>query len=65
MTAYIVRRLLRLLITAFGVTVLVFLMMMTLDPVERSALYIWDVPHTEGALEAVIRRYELDDPWYE
>ncbi|MBN1135584.1 MAG: ABC transporter permease [Anaerolineae bacterium] len=64
MTAYIIRRLIQLPITVFGVTLLVFLMMMTLDPVERSALYIRDVPHTEGALDAVIRRYGLDDPFH-
>jgi peptide/nickel transport system permease protein len=65
MTAYIIRRLIQLPITAFGVTVLVFAMTMTLDPVERSALYVRDIPHTEGAIEAVIRRYGLDDPFHE
>jgi peptide/nickel transport system permease protein len=64
MTRYIVRRLLQLPLTVLGVTVLIFMLMMTLDPVERSALYIRDVPHTEGALDAVIRRYGLDDPFY-
>jgi peptide/nickel transport system permease protein len=65
MTAYIIRRLIQLPITLLGVTVLVFAMTMTLDPVERSALYIRDIPHSEGALEAVIRRYGLDDPFHE
>jgi peptide/nickel transport system permease protein len=64
MTAYIIRRLIQLPITAFGVTVLVFAMTMTLDPVERSALYVRDIPHTEGAIDAVIRRYGLDDPFH-
>ncbi|MBN1137944.1 MAG: ABC transporter permease [Anaerolineae bacterium] len=64
MTAYIIRRLLQMPITVFGVTVLVFMMTMTLDPVERSALYMRDVPHTEGAIDAVIRRYGLDDPFH-
>lgn len=64
MTAYIIRRLLQLPITAFGVTVLVFLMTMTLDPVERSALYVRDIPHTPGALEAIITRYGLRDPFH-
>ena len=64
MTAYIIRRLIQLPITAFGVTVLVFLLTMTLDPVERSALYVRDIPHTEGAIDAVIRRYGLDDPFH-
>jgi len=64
MTAYIIRRLIQLPITVIGVTLLIFAMMMTLDPVERSALYMRDVPHTEGALDAVIRRYGLDDPFH-
>ncbi len=65
MTAYIIRRLIQLPITALGVTVLVFAMTMTLDPVERSALYVRDIPHTEGAIDAVIRRYGLDDPFHD
>jgi peptide/nickel transport system permease protein len=64
MTAYIIRRLLQLPVTLFGVTLLVFAMTMTLDPVERTALYIRDIPHTPGAIEATIRRYGLDDPFY-
>jgi peptide/nickel transport system permease protein len=62
MTAYIIRRLLQLPITVFFVSVLIFLMLQLLTPVERSALYVRDIPHTEGALEATIRRYGLDDP---
>jgi len=64
MTAYIVRRLIQLPITLFGVTVLLFLMVQLLDPVERTALYVRDIPHTEGALDAIIRRYGLDDPFH-
>ncbi|HET7091076.1 MAG TPA: ABC transporter permease [Anaerolineae bacterium] len=63
MTAYIIRRLLQLPITVLGVTLLVFGMLQLLSPVERSALYIRDIPHTEGAINAVIRRYGLDDPF--
>jgi len=64
MTAYIIRRLLQLPITVLGVTVLIFSMMQLLTPVERSALYVRDIPHTEGALDAIIRRYGLDDPFH-
>jgi peptide/nickel transport system permease protein len=64
MTTYILRRLIQLPITVLGVTVLIFAMLMLLDPVERSALYVRDIPHTEGALDAIIRRYGLDDPVY-
>ena len=63
MTAYIIRRLLLLPVTVLGVTVLIFAMLQLLSPVERSALYVRDIPHTEGALDATIRRYGLNDPF--
>ena len=62
MTAYIIRRLIQMPITVLGVTILIFSMMQLLTPVERSALYVRDIPHTEGALDGIIRRYGLDDP---
>lgn len=62
MTAYIIRRLLILPFILFGVTLLIFSMLQILGPVERSALYVRDIPHTEGAIDAIIRRYGLDDP---
>jgi peptide/nickel transport system permease protein len=62
MTAYIIRRLLQLPITLIGVTVLIFALLQLLDPVERSALYVRDIPHTEGAIDRIIRRYGLDEP---
>ncbi len=65
MVAYIIRRLLLLPLTIFGVTLLIFAMLYTLGPVQRSALYVRDIPHTEGALDAIIRRYGLDRPIYE
>lgn len=65
MTAYIIRRLLILPIILFGVTLLIFGMMQLLGPVERSALYIRDIPKTQQQLDGVIRRYGLDRPFYE
>ncbi len=62
MTAYIIRRLLQLPLTVLGVSVLIFAMLQLLTPVERAALYVRDIPHTPGALDAVIRRYGLNDP---
>ena len=49
-------------VTVFGVTVVIFLMLQLLAPAERAALYIRDIPRTTTQLEAVIRRYGLDDP---
>lgn len=62
MTAYIIRRLLIMPIILFGVTILIFAMLQVLGPVERSALYIRDIPKNENALDAIIARYGLDDP---
>lgn len=69
MTAYIIRRLLIMPVILFGVTVVVFAMIQFLGPVERSALYIKDIPKTEQQVQAVIERYGLDQPfpvqyWY-
>jgi len=61
-TAYILRRLLILPITLFGVTVLIFSMLMLLSPMERVALYVSDIPHTAGALEGLVHKYGLDQP---
>jgi peptide/nickel transport system permease protein len=62
MTAYIIRRLLLLPLLLFGVTVLIFGLLQFLTPVERSALYIRDIPHTDNAVQGVIKRYGLDQP---
>jgi peptide/nickel transport system permease protein len=64
MTAYIIRRLLIMPIILIGVTILIFAMLQVLGPVERSALYVRDVPKNERQVEAIIRRYGLDRPFY-
>ncbi|MCB0010381.1 MAG: ABC transporter permease [Anaerolineales bacterium] len=63
MLAYVIRRLLIMPLIMIGVTVLIFAMLQTMGPVERSALYIRDIPKTEGQIEGVIRRYGLDKPF--
>ena len=62
MVNYIIRRLLLVPVILFGVTILIFGMLQFLSPVERSALYVRDVPRNERALEGVIRLYGLDQP---
>lgn len=62
MTAYIIRRLLILPIILIGVTILIFAMLQVLGPVERSALYVRDVPKNDRQVDAIIRRYGLDKP---
>jgi peptide/nickel transport system permease protein len=64
MTAYIIRRLIQLPITMVGVTLLIFAMLQLLSPVERSALYVQSIPHNDAAIDALIRKYGLDDPFY-
>ena len=64
MTAYIIRRLLILPIILFGVTLLIFSMLQVLGPVERSALYVRDIPKTDRQVDAIIVRYGLDKPFY-
>jgi hypothetical protein len=64
MTNYIIRRLLLVPLLLFGVTVLIFLMLQLLTPVERSALYIRDIPKNEMAVQGVIKLYGLDKPVY-
>ncbi len=64
MTTYIIRRLIQLPITMLGVTLLIFAMLQLLTPVERSALYVQSIPHNEGAIDAIINKYGLDDPFY-
>ena len=65
MALYIIRRLLILPFTLFGLSVLVFLMLMSLDPIERATLYVSSPPRTPGALQDVIEKYGLDLPIYE
>jgi peptide/nickel transport system permease protein len=64
MAVYVIRRLLQLPITMLGVTVMIFGMLQLLSPVERSALYVADTPHNESAIDAIVRKYGLDDPFY-
>ena len=64
MTAYIIRRLLLLPLLLFGVTVLIFFMLQFLGPVERSALYVRELPKNENAIAGIIKRYGFDQPIY-
>lgn len=63
MTAYIIRRLMVMPIIMIGVTMLIFAMLQVLGPVERSALYVRDIPKTEAQIEGIIKRYGLDEPF--
>jgi len=62
MVNYIIRRLLLMPVTVFGVTVLIFGMLQFLQPVDRAALYVRDIPKNAGALQGIILKYGLNDP---
>jgi peptide/nickel transport system permease protein len=64
MVNYVIRRLLMVPVILIGVTILIFGMLQFLSPVERSALYVRDIPRNENALEGVIKAYGLDQPIY-
>lgn len=62
MWRFIVRRLLFLPVLLFGVSILIFAMLQLLSPYQRAALYVSDIPKKEGALDALIEKYGLNDP---
>lgn len=62
MTNYIIRRLLLVPLLLFGVTVLIFLLLQTMGPVERSALYVRDFPKNDKQIQGVIEKYGLNKP---
>src|SRR5574341_1894848 len=64
MINYIIRRLLIMPVTIFGVTILIFVMLLFLSPEQRSALYVRDIPKNDQMMEGIIRRYGLRDPIY-
>jgi peptide/nickel transport system permease protein len=64
MTTFIIRRLLLVPLLLVGVTILIFLMMQLLSPIERSALYVRDFPKNDAAIPGLIKRYGLDLPVY-
>lgn len=64
MTNYIIRRLLILPIVMFGLSMMIFGMLLMLDPIERATLYVSSPPKTPEALQAVIKKYGLDQPLY-
>lgn len=64
MVNYIIRRVLLIPILLVGVTLLIFIMLQFLAPVERTALYVRDFPKNDKAIEGLIKRYGFDQPFY-
>lgn len=64
MANYIIRRLLLVPVLLFGVTMIIFMLLQTMGPVERSALFVRDFPKNEKQIEGIIKKYDLDAPFY-
>jgi peptide/nickel transport system permease protein len=64
MGTFILRRLAIMPLVLLGLSVMVFLMLQMLSPVERAALYVTDIPKNAAALNAIISKYGLDKPIY-
>ncbi len=63
MATYIFRRMALLPIVAFGVTLLIFALLQVVHPTMRAAAFISD-PRQLNAIDAIIRKYGLDQPVY-
>jgi ABC-type dipeptide/oligopeptide/nickel transport system permease component len=61
MASYIARRLVLLPLVAFGVTILIFALLQFLDPAIRAGAFITN-PNQLKAIDAIIRKYGLDQP---
>jgi len=64
MLTYIIRRLLLVPVLLFGVTLLIFGMLQFISPIERTALYVRDIPKNDKAIDGVIKLYGFDKPLY-
>lgn len=62
MTSYIIRRLLTLPLLMAAVSILIYAMLALLTPYERASLYVQDISKRQGAIEAIIDKYGLNDP---
>ncbi len=62
--AYIIRRLLLMIPTLIGVTLLIFAVLQFFSPVERASLYIQSEKGTQESVEFIIKKYHLGDPVY-
>lgn len=63
MTAYIIRRLVFLVFVLFGVSVLIFGLLMTFEPERRAAVYVTS-PQQAKDIPKLIRQYGLNDPMH-
>jgi ABC-type dipeptide/oligopeptide/nickel transport system permease component len=60
--AYIVRRLLILPVTLFGMSVIIFTLVQFLGPEIRASYYLETVPRNSAVMEGIIKRYGFREP---
>jgi len=63
MQAYIIRRFLLLIFVLFGVSVLIFAILMTFSPERRAAAFVTS-PQQADEIPDLIKQFGLDDPFY-
>ena len=63
MLTYIIRRLFFLIFVLFGVSVLIFGILMTFSPERRAAAYVTS-PQQAKDIPKIIQQFGLDDPFY-
>ena len=59
---YIIRRLLLMILVLFGVSLIVFSIMMIIPPGQRVAIYVKSEKVTPAQMEALIEKYGMNDP---
>ncbi len=59
---YIIRRILLMVVVLFGVSLLVFSIMMIIPPGQRVAIYVTQEKISPAQINAMIKKYGLDDP---
>ncbi len=62
--SYVIRRLLLLIPTLIGVTILIFAVIQLFSPMQRASLYLGENPKDIGSIADVIKKYGLDAPVY-
>jgi len=64
MRTFVIRRLLLLIPTLIGVSLLIFAVSQAFSPEQRAAAFIRGEPHQPDVVPNIIKKYHLDDPFY-
>lgn len=61
---YIIRRIILLIPTLIGVTLLIFSVIQLFSPMQRASIYLGSNPKGLGTIDVIIEKYGLNDPIY-